>query len=295
MLTTTVLAAVFAAELALVALSFNFAYRVVGFANFAHVEYVTFGSYIALTTSDWLPMWAAGACGAVGAGLLAVALNLAIFQRLREASVGTRMIASAGIAIAVRAVIQYIWGVDSQRLGTTTVTYTYFGTNVSRVQLLIIAAAVVSVVVFALVLRYTSVGRNMRATADSASLTEIRGVRSSLVINQVWFIAGALAGLAGVLIGLDTFVRPELGISLLVPMFAAAIAGGTGSPYGAIVGAILVSAIGTALVSIDIGELLGSGSFYLGSQYKSVVAFCLLVLILIIRPSGFFGEKRTRA
>jgi branched-subunit amino acid ABC-type transport system permease component len=294
MLTSTITAAVFAAELALVALSFNFAYRVVGFANFAQVEYVTFGAYIALETSALMPMWAAGGCAVVASGLLAVVLNLSVFQRLRDASVGTRMIASAGLAIGIRAVIQYIWGVESHRLGDNYTVYTFLGTQISLVQCVIIGAAIASVIVFAAVMRFTGVGRNVRATADSPALTEVRGVRSGLVINQVWFVSGALAGLAGVLIGLDTFVRPELGTSLLVPMFAAAIVGGAGSPYGAIVGAVLVSGMSTALVSIDFGDLVGSGSYFVGSQYKSVVAFSLLIVILIIRPSGFFGERRTR-
>jgi branched-chain amino acid transport system permease protein len=131
--------------------------------------------------------------------------------------------------------------------------------------------------------------------ADNAPLAETRGLNTELVLNQVWFMSGALAGLAGTLISLNTFVRPELGASLLVPMFAAAIVGGIGSPFGAIVGALLVATAQTLIVTIDFGELLGDESHYLGSEYKAVVAFVLLIGILIVRPSGFFGEREVRA
>jgi branched-subunit amino acid ABC-type transport system permease component len=294
-LSTAIVAAVFASELALVALSFNLAYRVIGFANFAHVEFVTVGAFIALTAAGFLPLAAAAFTGAIVSGLLAVALNVGIFQRLREASVGTKMIASAGVAVGLRGVVQFVWGVDPQRFQEPTRVFGIGGAQISLIHSLISATAIVSVVVFSLLLKYTRVGLKVRAAADNLTLTEARGVSGSRVLNQVWFISGTMAGLAGVLVGLDTFVRPELGISLLVPMFAAAIVGGAGSPFGALLGAALVSGASTAVVSIDVGKLFGSNSYYLGSQYKSVVAFSLLILILAIRPSGFFGEQRGRA
>jgi branched-chain amino acid transport system permease protein len=293
--TAVILAAVFASELALLAMSFNFAYRVTGFANFAHVESVTVGAFLALSFSEHMPMVPAALAALTGTGVVAAALNLAIFQRLREASSGTRMIASAGIALAMRAVIQYIWGVDSHDLGAGTETHTLLGVQITLVQLITIVAAPGVALLFALALRFTDTGRAMRAVADDPDLAEIRGVRSRLGENQVWFVSGATAALVGVLVGLNTFVRPELGLQLLIPMFAAAILGGTGSSYGAIIGAIVVSGLGSLLVTIDFGEFVGAGSYFIGSQYKAVLAFALLVLILMFRPAGVFGEQQTRA
>ncbi len=295
MFSIAILAAIFASELALVALSFNLAYRVIGFANFAHVEFVTFGAFIALTAAQFLPLPAAALCGSIAAGLLAVALNMGIFRRLREASLATKMIASAGVAVGLRGIIQFIWGEQPQRFDQPTRVFTIGGAQISMIQTVIIATAIVSVVFFSLLLKYTRVGRNVRAAADNLALTEVHGVPSSRVLNQVWFISGAMAGLAGVLIGLDTFVRPQLGISLLVPMFAAATIGGAGNPFGAILGATLVSGAGTAVVSIDFGKLVGGSSHYLGTQYTSVVAFSLLIAVLVVRRGGFFGEQRGRA
>jgi branched-subunit amino acid ABC-type transport system permease component len=289
-----VLSAIFAAELALVTLSFTLAYRVIGFANFAHVEFVTFGAFVALTATRFLSLAPAALCGAVAAGLLAVALNTWVFRRLREASVGTKMIASAGIAIALRGAIQFVWGEQPQSFDQPVHSFALDGAQMTEIQAVIIATAVASVIAFAALLKYTRVGRNVRAAADSLALTEIRGVPSSRVLNQVWFISGAMAGLAGVLVGLDTFVRPQLGLSLLVPMFAAATLGGAGSPFGALAGAALVSVAGTAVVSIDFGNLVGGPPHYLGSQYRSAVAFALLVTILVFRRGGFIREQRSR-
>jgi branched-chain amino acid transport system permease protein len=159
----------------------------------------------------------------------------------------------------------------------------------------IVVVAAIGIALLALVLRATRTGRNVRAVADNAPLAETRGLNTERVLNQVWFMSGALAGLSGTLIALNTFVRPELGASLLVPMFAAAIVGGIGSPFGAIVGALLVATAQTLVVTVDFGELVGEESHFLGSEYKSIVAFVLLIGILIVKPSGFFGEKEARA
>jgi branched-subunit amino acid ABC-type transport system permease component len=294
-MTTAVLTLVFAAELALVAVSFNLSYRVSGFANFAHVQYVTVGAYIAWELNRGSPLVIAIIGGVIGGGLVAVALNLCVFRWLRSASVGTKMVASAGAALALVGLIQYLWGVSAQSFGFTPSLYTLFGARVTLLQLLIIVIAAVTITGLALALKATRSGRNVRAVADNTHLAETRGLNTGLVLNQVWLVSGALAGLAGTLISLNTFVRPELGASLLIPMFAAAIVGGIGSPFGAVVGALLVATAETLVVTVDFGELFGGESHYLGSEYKAVVAFVLLIGILIVKPSGFFGVKEVRA
>src|SRR5262249_41672995 len=158
----------------------------------------------------------------------------------------------------IRGVEQMVWGVDARRFeDAPTRTFEIHGAFITLVQLMIIGASIVCVVGFALLLRRTQVGRGIRAVADNPTLAETRGISTGRVRNQVCFIAGAVAGLSGVLFGLDTIVLPQLGISMLIPMFAACIVGGAGSPFGAIVGAALVSAATTASVSIDFGWLVG--------------------------------------
>lgn len=286
---------VFAAELTLIALSFNLVYRMVGFANFAHTEIVTVGAIVGVMLAGVMPLVLAGALATLVAGLVAVVLNIGVFQRFPRRSIGTLMIVSAGVAIAMRGLFQAIFGVNARRYDEPTTVVSFLGVHITLMQLLIILIAIACVLVFAALLRFTRIGRNVRAIADDIELAEVRGVRSSLVVSQVWFISGAMAGLAGVLLGIDTYVTPNMGITLVIPMFAAAIVGGVGSPFGAILGATLVSFFQTAVVTIDFGALVGAGSHFLGSEYKAVVAFLLLIVVLMIRPNGFFGETKARA
>jgi branched-subunit amino acid ABC-type transport system permease component len=281
---------VFAAELTLIALSFNLVYRMVGFANFAHTEVVTVGAITGVIAAGSMPLPLAGVLAVLVSGVLAV-----VFQRFPRSNIGTLMIVSAGVAIALRGLIQAAFGVNARRYDEPTTAVTILGVHISVMQLLIIAIAIACVLLFAALLRWTRIGRNVRAIGDDVTLAEVRGVRSSLVLNQVWFISGAMAGLAGVLLGIDTYVTPNMGLTLVIPMFAAAIVGGVGSPFGAILGAALVSLFQTAVVTIDFGHLFGSGSHFLGSEYKAVVAFMLLIAVLWIRPNGFFGEVKARA
>jgi branched-subunit amino acid ABC-type transport system permease component len=287
-------AAVFAAELGLIAFSFNLSYRALGFANFCHVEYVTIGSLVAVSSAADLPLVVAGALGVAVAGAAATAMNLAVFAPLRSASLGTRMIASAGLAIAVRGVDQIAFGVEARRFPVVPHIFVVRHAFITSVQIAIVCIAIVCVVAFAWLLRATRIGRNVRAVADNPTLAEARGVSSSRIRNEVCFIAGAIAGLAGVLAGADTVVTPDMGVAFLIPMFAACIVGGAGSPFGALLGAACISAATTVTVSVDFGKLVGSGPTYLGSQWKSTAAFLVLVLVLLVRPTGFFGPQQER-
>jgi branched-chain amino acid transport system permease protein len=287
--------AIFACELGLVAMSFNLSYRVLGFANFSHVEFVTIGGLVAVTVAGHVPIYLAAVAGCVVAGAVSLVANEGVFKPLRSATVATKMIASAGVAIAIRGIDQILWGVEGRRFpGGAPRTFHVGGAYITGVQVLIIVSAVGCVVAFALILRFTRIGRSVRAVANNPALAETRGISTQRARNQVCFIAGAIAGLAGVLLGVDTVVSPQIGIALLIPMFAACIVGGAGSPFGALLGAVLVSAATTLSVSVDFGSLFGSGSYYLGSQWKTVAAFSLLVLVLFVKPTGFFGPQRER-
>ncbi len=286
---------VFGCELALIALSFSLSFRVIGFANFAHGELVTIGACAAFGFASLMPLPIAMGMGAVTAGLVGVCLDLAVFRRLEHAEIPTKMIASAGIAIAFRAILQFLWGVNPRMFNRSLVVLSIGGARISVIQVVVVTVTVTCVVLFHLILTRTHFGRCLRATADNRSLVEIRGVNSRRIVSLAWFISGTIAGLGGVLLGMETFVRPSLGQTVLLPMFAAALVGGFGSPYGAIAGALLLSVGQTALVSIDFGSMLGGASFFLGSHYKSVFAFSALVVILLLRPGGLFGEKRARA
>jgi branched-subunit amino acid ABC-type transport system permease component len=132
-------------------------------------------------------------------------------------------------------------------------------------------------------------GRVLRATADNMSLAEVRGINVNRVIVGVWFLAGAFAALGGVLLGYETFVRPTLGLSILLPMFAAATVGGLGSLPGAVVGAYLLAFAQNLILGIDFGW---GADWYVNPGYKSALALGLLVLVLLVRPGGLFRGDR---
>jgi branched-chain amino acid transport system permease protein/neutral amino acid transport system permease protein len=119
----------------------------------------------------------------------------------------------------------------------------------------------------------------MRATANNPELAQVRGINTEKVIAYTWMLSGALASAGGVMYGLASQLRPEMGFWLLLPMFAAVIMGSIGNPRGALVGAVIIG-VAQQVSSAAINPAYGPG-----------VAFVLLVLTLLIRPQGLFGER----
>src|SRR6266542_3204375 len=158
--------------------------------------------------------------------------------------------------------------------------------RLSGAQGIAIVVAAVGIVLVGLLIAQTGVGRMMRALADDVQLTAVSGVRTGRVIVAVWILSGLLAGLAGVLAGLvQTSFNPQLGFTLLLPIFDAVVLGGIGSAYGALTGGL---ALGLAMELSTWPELAGG----VDPTYKPVVAFGLLVLVLLLRPQGLFGRAR---
>ena len=288
---------VWGAELSMVTMGLSLSYAVMGFANWAHVEFVAVGAYIGLWAYRGLelPLPVAIVIAMVFTGALAVVLELIVFRRLRTATVGSKMLATVGVAIVIRAIVQYIAGVDAYFYSDTapSVAFEIRGVRVTVTQVVIVVLAVVSLLVFFVFLRRTRLGRILRATADNLALAEVRGINADRIIMLVWFISGAFAALGGVMLGFETFVRPQIGLSILLPMFAAATVGGLGSLVGAIVGSMLLAFAQNLLLGIDFGTLFSDASWFIDSGYKSALALGLLVIVMLVRPQGLFGGNRT--
>jgi branched-subunit amino acid ABC-type transport system permease component len=276
-------------------------YSVLRFANFAHVEFATVGAYLALALSATLgwPLVLAAALAILLTGGLGVAIDRVIFSRLRTASPIMLMIASFALGIAIRETVRAIWGPSPffYSLGVLA-PWQVFGARITPIQVAIVIAAVVAMLAFHLLLRRTTLGIAMRATADNASLSQASGIPTEGVIRAVWFIGGGFAALGGVLVGLNTQVKPDMGFGLIIEVFSAAIVGGIGSPYGAILGAVLVGFAENVGLAIDWSPLLNalglaSGRFaFIPTGYKAALAFGLLILTLLVRPRGLLGARR---
>jgi branched-chain amino acid transport system permease protein/neutral amino acid transport system permease protein len=146
-------------------------------------------------------------------------------------------------------------------------------------QLFIVVLAFLIVGLVHLLLTRTKMGKAMRATADNPDLAQIRGINTERVIAWTWMMGGGLAAAGGVMYGLSSQLRPEMGFWLLLPMFAAVIMGGVGNPRGALVGALII------------GVTQQVATAFLNPAYGPAVAFALLVLTLLVRPQGLFGGR----
>jgi branched-chain amino acid transport system permease protein/neutral amino acid transport system permease protein len=225
---------------------------------------------------------------AVVMALVFLLLDRLVYRPLRRRGSGIVVfaIASLGIAIGMRSLILIFWG-SQQRFyapGIRPTTDLPFDVRIVTDQIFIfVVAMLLAALVYVLLFR-TRLGKAMRAMADNPDLAEVSGINTEQVIRWTWLIGGALVAVAGVMLALQAQLKPELGFILLLPLFAATILGGIGSPQGAFVGAMIVgiSQEVFAVVGPDIG---------ISSGYKFSVAFVILILILLLRPRGLFGAK----
>lgn len=275
-------------------------YSILGFSNFAHGDTMALGAYLALAL---LPAMASLGIGGASLGPLSfgwdfvlallfavvltslaiVLLDRILFRRLRTAHRITLMIATVGVALALRNALQFVWGPQPHYYSMTiqrAVQVPALGIRIKPDQVFIIAAAVLLTVLLHLFLRYTKLGKAMRATSDNAALARVTGINTERVILWTWILGASLAAVAGILTGLENkFITPELGWQMLLSIFAAVILGGIGSPYGAIVGGLVVG----------ISEEVSTA--FISTGYKPAVAFGILILMLLIRPTGLLGRR----
>jgi branched-subunit amino acid ABC-type transport system permease component len=293
----TVNTLVWACELGLIALGMSLSYSILGFANFAHIEFLTAGAYTAwvLYTIAGLPIAVAVGLAMIAIGFLAIGIDWTVFRRLRHASAPSKMIASVGIGIAIRSVIQVIFGSGAVSFGFSSEPLPpILGARVTPLYFWIIGLTVISMLAFHGLLTFSNVGKALRATSEDFNLAEVRGINGEQMIRLMWFISGAFAALGGILLGMETQVRPGMGLSVLVPVFAAVTLGTLGSAYGAIGGALVVAFAQNIALAVDIGPLLAAGrSILLPTIYKNAVALTILVLTLLIRPKGLFSPKES--
>lgn len=283
--------------IALGSIGLTLAYGVLKFPNFAHGALVTLGAYLALAFMALLPESAALRPFSFGwefllalvlamplTGIAAVLCDWALYRRLRVqgASLVLFAMASLGMAFFVRSIIYLVWGSDFHffyEARANPALVLPFGVRVQADQFFILGLALVLVFLVYLLLTRTKMGKAMRATADNPDLAQVRGIDTERVIAWTWVIAGALAAAGGVMYGLASQLRPEMGFWLLLPMFAAVIMGGIGNPYGALLGAII----------IGVAEQVSSA--FLNPAYGPAVAFALMVLTLLVRPQGLLGGQ----
>jgi neutral amino acid transport system permease protein len=270
---------------ALGAVGLTLVYGILKLVNFAHGDFLTFGAYMAyLVNVTWgLPLVAAIAFAMATTALVGIFFERVMWgpMRARRAGLLQLLLMSIGLAFVIRALVQYIWSTDVRILDVNaTATVDFLGLRIGRTELIVIAIGFAVLVAVGLMLRYSLLGKRMRALADNLDLAETSGIDTSRVILYTWVFAGALAGLAGVLAGAVTALTPELGFGLLLPIFAAVVLGGIGDAFGALAGGMVL------------GVIIEESTLFIDARWKITIGFAALILVLIIRPQGIFGRAK---
>jgi neutral amino acid transport system permease protein len=277
--------------IALAAAGISIVYGILRLVNFAYGDYMTFGAFagILFNVKFGLPIVLAAILAMTATALLSVALEFVLWRPLRAKSAGfmSLFLVSVGLALVLRHVIYLVAGPQPRAYAVDPYKVHVIGSaRLSGAQGIAIVVAAVGIVLVGLLIAGTGVGRMMRALADDLPLAAVAGVRTGRVIVAAWIVSGLLAGLAGVLAGLvQTSFDPQLGFTLLLPIFAAVVVGGIGNVYGALAGGL---ALGLAM-ELSTWTEIGGG---VNPTYKPVVAFAALVFVLLLRPQGLFGRAR---
>jgi len=275
--------------LALAAVGATLIFGIQRIANFAQGDFLTIGAYAAFVVNVVLGLnlllAALGAMGAVA--LFGVAAHFGLFRPLRGRGTVAIALVSVGLGLLIRNVIFIVAGSQIRQFNVNQSEVVTVGVvRLSPGQAVAVAVALVVAPLVALFLARTRVGKQMRAVADNRDLASVSGIDVERIGVYVWILAGGLAGLAGVMLGLSQGVfDPNMGLGPLFLIFTAVVLGGIGSAYGALVAGL---ALGLAMELSTWDALFGG----LDSKYKPVLAFVVLILLLLYRPQGLFGQAR---
>jgi branched-chain amino acid transport system permease protein len=314
----------YGSQLALGALGVTLIYAVLRFSNFAHGDLMALGTTAVILVTWWLQSLGVS-LGPLPTALLALPAGIAFtallvlltdrwvyrFYRRQRSDPVIFVIASVGVMFIYNALTRFVIGTDEQRfeVGARFVIRagdfkTWSGLDeglaIRTSQLITVVVMILTVAFVFWFLQRTRTGKAMRAYSDNEDLALLSGISPERVVRITWILAAALAVIAGTLYGLDKSFRPFTYFQLLLPIFAAAIVGGIGQPFGAIVGGFLI-AFSEVMVTYAYKGFLAhvlpeswqpSGLVQmLGTDYKFAVSFIILVVVLLVRPTGILRGR----
>ena len=274
------------AAYSLVAIGYSLVFGVLKLVHLAHGEMFMIGAFLGLMTvmhAD-APLIVALVVAAVGAGLLGVVLELVAFRpiRARSGHFLAPMVSTIGAALVMQEVATKIWGSEPSGFPHTEAlaTWQLGPVQVSSVQLFILLVSLASMVALHLLVAHTRYGMAMRAVAENTVTSSTLGINPNNVISLTFAVASALAGVAGVLLGLSfNAISPYLGTDMGIKGMAIMLIGGLGNIYGAMLGGLILGAVEVLSVA------------YLASSYRDAFAFGLMMVIIFFRPQGLFGSS----
>jgi len=285
---------VFSVLLAMAALGLSMIFGTTGLTNFAHGELITFGAFVVYFV-DQIPgafrvfgveitVISALVVAFVVSGVFGWVNDAALWRPLRRRGTGViaMMIVSIGLSIFLRSIYQFVGGASSRNYSQYSAVQPYeFGpllVTPKEITVTVIGMAVL--VAVSLLIQYTRLGKATRAVADNPALASSTGINVERVINVVWIGGAALAGLAGGLLGVTQGFNYQLGLKILLLVFAAVVLGGLGTIWGAIVGAFVIG------IFVEVSTL------FIPAELKYVGALIVLIIVLLIRPQGLLGRAQ---
>jgi len=270
------------------ALSFALILQPTRFFNFAHAVVFAAGAYGAYLVKERFG-WGLGAGivgGVAAATVVGCLTDLGVYRPLRRrgASPLVMLLASLGIYVVLQNLISLAFGDDTKsiRSGEVREGLNILGARLTPIQLITIGVAVAIVFAVWALLRYTRLGRALRAVAANPDLARVNGIDADRAILAAFAIGSALAGLAGILVALDVDMTPTMGMAAFMPAVVAVIVGGVGSVPGVALGALLI------------GLAQHLGVWKISSQWQDAIVFIVLLVFLLARPQGFLGKRIKR-
>ncbi|MHA7774427.1 branched-chain amino acid ABC transporter permease [Roseibium sp. M-1] len=267
---------------ALGAVGITLIFAILRYAHLAHGDLATLGAFIALAcvTGLGISPYVALPIAILATAAVAVGVDKVFYEHLRERPKIVTVMASLGIALMIRAVVQVVWGVDTETYSRGIVRpHDYFGLRVRDRELYTLLAMILLVGGLHLFLTRSKWGKAMRAMSDNPNLALLSGIDNKKVVMLTWVIAGGLCAASGFFLGLNTELKALMGWQMLLPMFAAAILGGVGRIEGAVLGGLVVG------IAEELSVLV------IPSEYKAAMAFAILLFMLLVRPTGLLKGK----
>jgi branched-chain amino acid transport system permease protein len=272
---------------ALVALGYTMVYGILKFINFAHGEIFMMGAYVAWalhigTGLHIIPSFilAMAACAAAGYIIEKIA-----YKPLRTGSRLAPLITAIAVSLFLQALAILLFGAQIRtfRTGTISVGHNILGATITNIQIVILCVSIGLMLALHFFVKYTKLGKAMRAVSDNMTVASVIGINVDKVISSVFIIGSALAAAGGVLVGIEQNLTPTMGVAIGIKAFTATVVGGIGNIYGAVLG------------GFAIGLAENIGIWFIPSGYKDAIAFVILIIMLLFRPNGILGAKKEEA
>jgi len=268
---------------ALLAVGLTLIFGIMRIVNFAHGEFYMVGGVLCFYLGNALNLnyFSALVLAVLLAMLLGAVLERVVLRRLKDASIDSTIIVTIGLAVFIQNVVLNMIGPVPKVIATpfSNMPISVAGATLTSIQVFVVLVTALVIIAFHILLRYSFLGRAMRATFSDADAARLVGINTDRISSVTFVLGSGMAALSGALLGSIYLVYPAMGEMAVLKSFIIVIVGGLGNIMGAIVGGLL----------LGISESLVSG--YISSDYSEAIGFFIVIAVLLFKPQGLFGRK----